>query len=140
MPDEQFIIRRRGSDELRRMNDWWAASPLRGSLDERTAMRVELCLNEALGNVLEHGYGTEAEPWARISLNAESGGVRILVEDHAPAFNPLEDGLKDMAEDLEQTSIGGRGVLLIRRYTDELEYRRVGDRNCLSMFIKPKVG
>jgi len=140
-PGEQFIIHGRGSEQLRLMSEWWEATVLRSILDDWTAMRVDLCLTEAVANVLEHGYGEEGTvPWIRISLGAESAGVRILVEDHAPLYDPLQRGPKNLNEDLQQATIGGRGILLMRRYANELGYRRKGDRNCLSMLVKPNVG
>lgn len=138
MPQEQFVIREAGSLQLRRMSEWWEATDLRATLDEWTAMRVDLCLSEAVGNVLEHGYGaTGAEPWVRVTVHGDPGAVTVLLEDEAPAFNPLGHSEAQATDDLQEAGVGGRGILLIRRYADTLDYRREQGRNCLSLVIRP---
>ncbi len=137
MTGEQFIIQQRDSGELRRMSEWWEASRPRAGLDAQTAMRVDLCLNEAVGNVLEHGYRDGADVWVRISVTAADGGVRIVLEDTAPAYDPLRREPVELTDDLELARPGGRGVHLMRRYTECMEYRREAGRNRLSMLIVP---
>jgi anti-sigma regulatory factor (Ser/Thr protein kinase) len=138
VPAEQFVIREAGSLPLRRMSEWWEATGLRAALDEWTAMRVDLCLSEAVGNVLEHGYGAAGgDPWVRITVSGDAGSVRVLLEDEAPGFNPLNQPEAQATDDLQGAGVGGRGILLMRRYADALDYRRERGRNCLSLVVRP---
>jgi len=55
------------------------------------------------------------------------------VEDDARPFNPLERAPVDTTVPLDQKPLGGLGIHMIRHSMDELEYRRDGGRNILTM-------
>jgi hypothetical protein len=48
-------------------------------------------------------------------------------------FNPLKNPEVNTAIPLEQRPVGGLGIHLMRRFMDELEYRRESGQNVLTM-------
>jgi anti-sigma regulatory factor (Ser/Thr protein kinase) len=68
----------------------------------------------------------------RLGLKVEPGGVRVWVEDEGGGFDPRLTPDPLSPENL--TAAQGRGVFLIRAYTDEFEVRRSpggGSRLCM---------
>jgi serine/threonine-protein kinase RsbW len=76
---------------------------------------LNLALEEILTNVICYGYADDREHEIRVRLRAQSGEVRIEVEDDGQPFNPLEAPEFDITKLLEETTIGGRGIHLVRK-------------------------
>jgi len=97
---------------------------------EKTVLELELAVDEAVTNIMLHGYSSsEGRIW--ISCGVEGGRVRVRIEDEAPPFDPTEAAEPDLEGDADERPIGGLGIHLIRRMTDELRYERAGGRNIL---------
>lgn len=125
-----------------------------GLVDEREAMRVELALHEMIHNALEHGnLGVTCDE--KIAL-CETGGLEaILAERSKVAIGEgklivvdaaLENGTFtcsvadegkgfdwrksiDPTESIEKLSgLSGRGLFLIRKYFDSVEFNDQGNR------------
>ena len=53
--------------------------------------------------------------------------------DDAPPFDPLSLAAPDLAAGLDERSMGGLGIHLVRELVDEVSYRRVDGRNELTL-------
>ena len=62
-------------------------------------------------------------------LSVESGEIRVNVEDDGKPFNPLDAPEADTAKPLEERTVGGLGVHLVRKLMDGLEYQRRDGKN-----------
>lgn len=91
---------------------------------------VQLATEEAVVNIISHGYNRESgiiEVFCRVSEDA----VTICIRDEAPEFNPLDLPSPDIDADLLDRRIGGLGVHLIRSLMDDVRYKYTGSGNCL---------
>jgi serine/threonine-protein kinase RsbW len=94
---------------------------------------LDLALEEVLTNIIAHGYADNREHEITVSLEVRPGEVRVDVEDDGQPFNPLDAPVPDTTQPLDERPVGGLGIHLVRALMDGLEYRRQGDRNCLTM-------
>ena len=103
------------------------------SLPARCVARLHLALEEHLANIIAHGGypGPTGTITVRFALEPEA--LRVEIEDDAGPFNPLNAPAVDTSLPLEQKPLGGLGILMIRKSVDELDYRRIGNRNVLVM-------
>lgn len=107
---------------------WLAAT----GLSDEARLDLALAVDEAVANILEHGYrGGPGE--VEVVAAADDAGVTITVADAGPPFDPLGVPPPALDGDLESRPAGGLGIHLIRSLTDSVEYRREGDRNVLVM-------
>jgi serine/threonine-protein kinase RsbW len=95
---------------------------------------VQLCLDEAVANILQHG-GEGSAPAATIAASLERGpsGVVLEIEDDGVAFDPTGVAAPVPAPTLDQLRVGGLGVHFMRQYASRMEYRRSGGRNRLRL-------
>lgn len=101
-------------------------------LPDEARLDIVLALDEAVANVIEHGYrGAPGEIEVDAALSQD--GVELRVVDGASPFDPLGAAPPDLGGDLDSRRIGGLGVHLIRTLMDEVEYRRENGRNVLLM-------
>jgi anti-sigma regulatory factor (Ser/Thr protein kinase) len=97
----------------------------RRAFDEDQVAQIVLALDEALANVMKHGYQgrTDGRIWIGFSP-FESGprgpGIRIVVEDEARQVDPSTIKSRDLAD----VRPGGLGVHIIREVMDEATYEK----------------
>jgi anti-sigma regulatory factor (Ser/Thr protein kinase) len=79
-------------------------------------------VDEMSANVMLHGYqGGPGE--IEIVVRREAGGVAVVLRDQAPPFDPASAQEPDLNATLEERAIGGLGVFLSRKLTDEMYYQ-----------------
>jgi len=89
-------------------------------------------VDEAVTNVVMYAY---PKTKGNIRITIEQINDRVLMEiiDSGPPFNPLNHPVPDVSASIEKRMIGGLGIHLMRNMMDELNYRRIDDKNCLSL-------
>ena len=88
--------------------------------------QVNLALEELWLNVVNHGHDGGFHE-VEIELTSEASAVTIEITDDGKPFNPLNEALApDVTASLEDRSVGGLGLHLVRTLMDELRYRREG--------------
>lgn len=105
-------------------------------MPQALAERLVLSLNEVLANIVIHGGRTAlAAPIQlalEVALDKDHGKAGVTVSDAGIAFDPRSVPARSSPKTLEEASMGGRGLVLIRRCCDWLDYRHEGGRNHLA--------
>lgn len=117
--------------ELDRFNQTLTEFGRRHTLSDKVMHDLNLALEEILINVISYGYTDNREHEIRVRLGMEPGEVQAEVEDDGQPFNPLESPEPDTAQSLQEKTIGGLGVHLVRKLMDGLEYQRQEGKNRL---------
>ncbi len=89
--------------------------------------QISLAVDEALCNVITHGYERRSDGpvWINLwSQDTEPVGIKIVIEDIANQVDP--DSIQP--RDLDDIRPGGLGVHIIREVMDEVRYERRSDR------------
>jgi anti-sigma regulatory factor (Ser/Thr protein kinase) len=95
---------------------------------------IHLCLEEALTNVIVHGYHSEPDHSIDVELTApRTGFVVFVVNDEAPPFNPLAVGELPSLNPDDPMRIGGQGIRFLRRFADSLGYETTPAGNRLTI-------
>lgn len=89
-------------------------------LDDLAACHLILAMDEALTNVIRHGYDGDPNGRIWISVRAllEGAGLQVVIEDRARTVDP--DMLQ--SRDLEDIRPGGLGMHLMRTLVDRFEH------------------
>jgi anti-sigma regulatory factor (Ser/Thr protein kinase) len=95
--------------------------------------QLHRALEEHLTNVVSYGYDPGQAGTVRVRFSLQPSILCIEIEDDARPFNPVEAPVVDTSVPLDAKPLGGLGLLMIRKSVDQLEYRRVADRNVLVM-------
>ena len=91
-----------------------------------------IALNEALANVVRHGYQQPGQ--VELTLWCEGDSLLIKLLDNAPLFDPTGVPTPDITVPLGQRPFGGMGVHMMRKFVDELNYQTTTDgRNQLTL-------
>jgi anti-sigma regulatory factor (Ser/Thr protein kinase) len=113
--------------------------------DDLYCSKIALAVDEALCNIIRHGYDRATDRPIWISLwpivsepDGTRQGVRIEIEDEARQVDPSE--MK--GRDLEDIRPGGLGVYIIKEVMDEVRWDKRAGRGMKLTMIKhpPKPG
>jgi anti-sigma regulatory factor (Ser/Thr protein kinase) len=94
--------------------------------DDMDCSKIALAVDEALSNIIRHGYNKVFDKpiWIGISPikpSAESiGGIVIIIDDEAKQVDPC----KMKGRELEDIKPGGLGVHIIQEVMDEVRYEK----------------
>jgi serine/threonine-protein kinase RsbW len=102
-------------------------------VDPEAAADMIIALNEALVNVVRHGY--QQQP-GRVEMMLLRQAVALVIEvrDEAPVYDPTSVPTPDIMVPLAQRPFGGMGVHMMREFVDELKYELTEDgRNQLTL-------
>ena len=102
-------------------------------LADNVLQDLNLALEEILTNIISYAYTGPGEHGITVRLSVKPGEMRVDVEDAGQPFNPLEAPEADTTKPLEERTLGGLGIHLVRKLTDGLEYRRHEGKNLLVM-------
>lgn len=121
--------------EPRRVIDIFERFAAANGVDDLVVQRCCLALDEILTNVVSYAFQKGAEdPVIRVDLGLGNDRLEIRIEDNGLSFNPLDDAPQpDLTLPAEERPIGGLGVHLAKNLIHDISYRRVNDRNCLTL-------
>lgn len=98
--------------------------------------RVNLVLEELGINIMNYGHDDGLHEF-EIALTSEADAVTIEITDDGRPFDPLNDAtLPDVTAPIEDRTVGGLGIHLVRTMMDDLSYRREQCKNHLVMIIR----
>lgn len=102
-------------------------------LPSNVVFALTLSLDEIVTNVISYGYDDRGEHHIDVALRSGQGVIEVSVVDDGKPFNPLEIRTPDLNRPIDERPVGGLGIYLVKTYMSELEYKRVGVKNCLIM-------
>ncbi len=101
--------------------------------------KANLVLEELTLNINNYGNcgGNEGIRQIEITLNSEPDRLIIEVVDDGSPFDPTTDAaLPNTNAPIEDRTVGGLGIHLVRTMMDELNYRREQGKNHLAMVAR----
>jgi anti-sigma regulatory factor (Ser/Thr protein kinase) len=114
------------------LTDWILGVCAKHSLPDKIAFALQLCLDETVANIIEHSTGDgrgAAEIF--VSISQEDAQVMMTVTDDGVEFNPTTFASWVARSSLDDASVGGLGIHLMRQFATNLKYERKEKRNCL---------
>jgi serine/threonine-protein kinase RsbW len=88
-----------------------------------------LALEEIASNVVRHGSCGTAPRRISVRLQVDRTAFEIRIVDDGPEFDPFGVAAPEMDRPLLERPIGGLGIVLVGRLTDERSYSRRAGRN-----------
>jgi len=113
----------------------------RAGMDDDDLMKIGMAIRESMVNAVVHGNRYSANKTVHFQVVCSERGIEIVIQDQGQGFL-AETQLDPLAkENLMNQS--GRGLALIRAFTDELVVEPAqpsGTRVILRKFLPPEVG
>lgn len=127
------------TENLALIRDFVSNIGKQAGLDESQVSMIELAVDEACANVIEHAYGSDRtkEVVVRARLNEDT--IEIQVEDTGKGFDPSAIEQQDVKKLIQERKSGGLGMRMMKMVMDEVQYNmKPGERNELRMVKRLK--
>jgi len=122
---------------LDKLIDFIAEGAKNAGFDEKSITQIKLASEEIIVNVMSYAYG-EKEGDIEVSYTFhDDGTMEIEIADWGVAFDPLSLPEPDVSAPLKERKIGGLGIYLVRKVMDEVRYKRVDNKNVVTLIKKP---
>lgn len=98
--------------------------------------RLQIAVDEAVTNIIEHGYAGQARGSAaiEITVDVDSERFRIQISDNGLSFDPNQMSDIDIQSHVAAGKAGGLGVFLMRKIMDQVDYQyQKGKKNQLTL-------
>ena len=103
-------------------------------LSEVEVGQLELAVDEACANVIEHAYGDDKTKQVMVRAIFDEDTLRIHVIDTGKGFDPTQVPEQELKDLIAKRKTGGLGMRLIKTLMDEVHYDiEPGKRNELRM-------
>ncbi len=125
-------------DSLAAIGEFVTRAAQSAGLDDRAVYAVELAVDEACSNIIEHAYGGECRGEIEIICATTAKGLSITLRDYGCAFEPATVPAPDLSGNLENIAGGGLGLHIIRRLMDEVHFEFTEDAGNTLKMVKYK--
>ena len=101
--------------------------------------KLELAVDEACANVIEHAYGPEVVKEVSVRATLDEESVEIHIVDTGKGFDPANISQKNLDQLVAERKSGGLGMRLMKTLMDEVHYEVIpGQKNELRMIKRLK--
>ena len=108
-------------DKLKEVRDYIDQAGARLGVSESALGDLRLVIDEAVTNVILHGYG-EVDGMVELHMESDGDAVIIRIRDRAKTFDVSQVDAPKLDTALKDRPFGGMGIFLIRKMTDEAEF------------------
>ncbi|MCG6158074.1 ATP-binding protein [Rubinisphaera margarita] len=95
------------------------------SFSSRDLFSTRLALSELLTNAIRHGNRMDYDKSVTVEWNLSATRIDVTITDEGEGFDPSH--LPDPTDEENLERCGGRGVLLVRSFLDEVCYNERGN-------------
>jgi serine/threonine-protein kinase RsbW len=109
-------------DSLAPISEFITDATTRAGLDEHAAWQVQLAVDEAATNIIQHGYDAGVDADIQLDWRLESGQLIVTLRDTGRGFNPDDVPAPDITSPLEERQAGGLGIYLMNKLMDSVQF------------------
>jgi len=107
---------------------------LKENLEMLICNAVEICLNEALNNVIKHAYGGKSKYGIDINIRKNVKYLEIEIIDNGESRAKLDTPTLDFdPEDIDNLPESGMGLYIIHQLMDEVNYITLNGKNYFTL-------
>jgi serine/threonine-protein kinase RsbW len=125
-------------DSLAKISELVARATRAAGLGPSAAYAVQMAVDEACTNIIEHAYGGEGIGDIECTCRVDSCGLTVALRDHGRPFDPSRVPEPDINASLEERREGGLGLYLIRKLMDEVHFEFTPDSGNVLIMVKHK--
>ncbi|MBI4670519.1 MAG: ATP-binding protein [Chloroflexi bacterium] len=123
---------------LERVADFVADVAKKSNLTEKQSDHVQMAVDEAVTNVMEHAYAGRTDGRIRIKVRTDAREFFVEIRDNGAPFDAKKVKKPNIQSPLSTRSVGGLGVFFMRKLMDKVEFTRDAAGNITRMTKKLK--
>ena len=125
-------------DSLAAIGEFVTRAAKAAGLDARAVYAVQLAVDEACTNIIEHAYGGEGRGDIECTCITSNNGLTVILRDYGCPFDPTSVPEPDLCASLEDRKVRGLGLYCIRQLMDKVRFEFTLDSGNVLTMVKRK--
>ena len=121
------LIMKNEMTEVGRLRGFFFSVCREHGIDDETAKTLNLALEEWVANVIGYAYPKGMRGHVEVTADVKDEVLTLVIKDHGTPFDPTQHAEVDIDAELDERTIGGLGIHLVRNIMDTVEYQRTAD-------------
>lgn len=122
-------------NSLEKIGKFIEQAAVTAGLDESASYAIQLAVDEACSNIIEHAYGGEGLGEIECTVQQQADGLMVTLCDRGQPFDPDRVPPPDLSAPLEELKARGLGLYWMRKLVDEVHFQfRADATNVLTLF------
>jgi serine/threonine-protein kinase RsbW len=122
------------------IRDFVGKAAEQAGFSEKEVYSVQLAVDEACSNIIEHAYDGIPDGRIEISCEIEAGQITVVIHDHGKEFDMSRVRKPNLSRDLNDREIGGLGVYLMHKLMNEVTFSSSKKHGNTLTMVKRKLG
>jgi serine/threonine-protein kinase RsbW len=118
---------------LARIGEFVRAIARAAGFEKFAVYSIEMAVDEACSNIIEHAYGGEGKGEIRCTCSVSERSLIIELSDRGKSFDPSQVPPPNLSSNLDDREAHGLGLYFIRTWMDEVRFINKGTENVLTM-------
>jgi len=93
-----------------------------GVADERVIFGLKLAVDEAVTNIVTHGYRDLPPTPIHLDFDSTPDQITLTLSDRGRAFDPADAPPPDLSPDWKHRRVGGLGLYFLQHMVDDVRY------------------
>jgi serine/threonine-protein kinase RsbW len=123
MPQRFHLIVSSQAERLHEIADLVEHAAHASGLDEKRTYDVQIAVDEACSNIIEHAYQGRPDGTIEIACAKRGNQFVVTIRDMGQPFDPKKVALPNTREPLSRRSIGGLGLYFMHKLMDRVEWK-----------------
>jgi len=134
---ERFVVPAE-AEYLVKIRDFSDRYAQRNGLSRKELNSIKISIDEICSNIVLYAYEGMKRGDIQIEIQRKDDFIIIHIIDSGVAFDYSTVNAPDLHKYMEEKRRGGLGLQLVKKLNDEVLYKRVGNRNFLT--LRKKIG
>jgi serine/threonine-protein kinase RsbW len=126
-------------ESLPRVGEFVGKAAISAGLNDKAVYAVQLAVDEACSNIIDHAYGGEDQGDMVCSVIVAEDGLTVILRDRGRPFNPQMVPDPQVNLPLEKIKPRGVGMYLMRKMVDEVRYEYSPEGGNILTLVKRKL-
>lgn len=120
-------------NDVTRLGEWIEETGESIEIAPDKIFNINLALEEVVVNIINYAYPDQTGMPIYIDMDYRDGVITYTITDEGLPFDPTLHDNPDTTLSAEQRPIGGLGIMLARRLSTSMTYRRSEGKNILTI-------
>jgi len=125
-------------DNLEKIGALVERAAQQAGLDDSACYAVQLAVDEACSNIIEHAYGGEGRGEIQCSTIIHPDNLTVVLRDFGAPFNPDSVPIPNLNQPIEEFEEQGLGLYWMRKLMDEVHFEFTADQGNVLTLVKRK--
>ena len=122
-------------DNYDELCSWIEKTRAEWNISKELANKIDICVEEIFANILHYAYSDKVGVF-EVEFKKTEDNIILEFQDEGVVFNPLDKPDPNLHLPPEKKALGGLGIYLTKKMSNDVVYKRENNKNILTIMFK----